>query len=366
MTLEVMAIAPTSALAPKSLRVTSNPVAHYLAKLEAKNSQATMRSALASVLCVMDRKKPIRSVDAEASRYYNKLIWTFPWHELENAWLVEAMQRMIQVGYSARTRRRLLVAIRGVLKSCRSLKLIDGEDFFSVFDGIKQPKVDADPQGRRVSDDEIIALLAACDADDTPRGIRDAALISIGWQTGLRAQEMADLRLEDWRRKEGQLFIAHGKGGKSRTVEVVGFPRERLEKWLTLRGAAPGHLWYGSDAGGQVMIRDLKAPKVQHGSKLRYQRKSRPIVRGDCLGPILYGRMNQAKLEPLTWHDLRRTMVTDLIKSHGVGVAKEAAGHKSEVTTLSYNRLDKTEVRNAISERTARLSDLLTKPTSTG
>lgn len=70
------------------------------------------------------------------------------------------------------------------------------------------------------------------------------------------------------------------------------------------------------------------------------------------LGRIIDGRRKAAGVDPLTAHDFRRTMVSDLLE-HGTDLVtvQHAAGHASPVTTAAYDRRNQEQVREAIRNR---------------
>ena len=63
---------------------------------------------------------------------------------------------------------------------------------------------------RTLTDDEVRAMLQAC--DDSPKGRRDAALVSLLLDSGLRASEVCRLAVEDLDLDEG-LLVVQVKGG---------------------------------------------------------------------------------------------------------------------------------------------------------
>ncbi|MEW6470707.1 MAG: tyrosine-type recombinase/integrase [Actinomycetota bacterium] len=86
-----------------------------------------------------------------------------------------------------------------------------------------------------VSEDMARRLLASCDTT-TATGRRDAAILTVLIRLGLRAQEVASLRLEDidWRR--GELSVA-GKGGRADVVPIPIDVGKALAAYL--RGGRP-------------------------------------------------------------------------------------------------------------------------------
>ena len=92
---------------------------------------------------------------------------------------------------------------------------------------------------------DVRAVMDAC--PDTPTGRRDAALVFLLWCTGLRSAELCDLCPGDIDRRRGTVWVACGKGGRSRTVVTPRASRaelwKRLDRWLRLRES---HAWRDS------------------------------------------------------------------------------------------------------------------------
>lgn len=70
----------------------------------------------------------------------------------------------------------------------------------------------------------------------TQRVLRDRAIIMILVDSGIRAQELCDLTLEDYDSKAGHLHIRHGKGNKARYVYLGESTRKALWRYLATRG----------------------------------------------------------------------------------------------------------------------------------
>lgn len=86
---------------------------------------------------------------------------------------------------------------------------------------------------------QVRAVLEEC--GDSPSGLRDGAMIFLLWCTGLRCAEVCDLTPDDINRRRGRVWVANGKGGKSRTVVTPRAHRaelwKRLDRWLKERDA---------------------------------------------------------------------------------------------------------------------------------
>lgn len=187
------------------------------------------------------------------------------------------------------------------------------------------------PKGRHIGPSEFQALMRACGADATPAGTRDAAIIALAWSTGLRRSEMADLRLEDWKRQTtGQPLEVRGKGNKRRYVYIHASAELWLLKWLAARGVMDGSLFCPVRKGGQV--------QPNRG------------ISDEALAQILAKRQAQAALaQAITWHDFRRTFAGNLLDG-GVDLVtvQKLLGHSSPTTTSNYDRRGEETKQRAI------------------
>ncbi len=84
---------------------------------------------------------------------------------------------------------------------------------------------------------EIQAFIDACDPTTT-LGSRDLAMLLVLLDGGLRASELTALLVGHVNVDEGQIFVASGKGRKSRTVTVGADARRMLARYVFFRDAA--------------------------------------------------------------------------------------------------------------------------------
>ena len=85
-----------------------------------------------------------------------------------------------------------------------------------------------------LSEDEVRQLVRAC-SNRAPTGIRNRALITLLYRTGLRISEALSLYPKDLDSAEGRVLVRHGKGDKAR---VVGLDHESfavIERWMDRR-----------------------------------------------------------------------------------------------------------------------------------
>jgi site-specific recombinase XerD len=172
------------------------------------------------------------------------------------------------------------------------------------------------PAGRSLTSGEIMALMEACAADQSPTGARDAALIGVLY-SGLRRAEVVTLDLADFD-PETRTLRVKGKRRKERMVPVVNGAALALADWLLIRGTEPGPLFLPTTRGGKVRRHRLTAQTVYD---------------------LLRRRASEAGLESLSPHDFRRTVAGDLLDSGAdVITVQRILGHESADTTGRYDR----------------------------
>ena len=279
-----------------------NPALLYLVSLSV-GSRPTQAGAIRDVARYLGTDEPI----------------TFAWHALTyaettgvRAWAVER--------YAVATAQRYLAAMRGVMRQCVRLGTMTDEAY--------RRAVDFDPvrganelAGRSLSSTELAALFAACNPS-TPLGVRNAALLAVLYGGGLRRAELVHLDLGDLENVR-KLNVRHGKGAKARTVYLPSSAAPIVQAWLTLRGPAPGPLFYPTTGG---------RPDRRH--RLRSDRMCLHTVRLALRG--LARRANVALFAP---HDVRRTYAGDLLDAGADIVSvQKLMGHEQTTTTARYDR----------------------------
>ena len=83
---------------------------------------------------------------------------------------------------------------------------------------------------------EVLALIGASSAA-CPTGIRNRALLTILYRTGIRLAEALALRTKDVNIEAGTLAVLHGKGDKMRVVGLEPGAAAVLSAWLAQRTA---------------------------------------------------------------------------------------------------------------------------------
>ena len=168
--------------------------------------------------------------------------------------------------------------------------------------------------------EELDRLLKVC-SRRAPTGIRNRALIVVGYRAGLRISEALDLRPHDLDLDGGHIHVRHGKGpktrgGKARKVGLDAQACEIVQRWVDVRAKLEG------------MKRSSPLFCTLQGGRIKeaYIRAMLPRLR------------KRADIEKrLHFHGLRHTYAWELCKE-GVPVAsiQKLLGHSSLESTAVY------------------------------
>jgi site-specific recombinase XerD len=175
------------------------------------------------------------------------------------------------------------------------------------------------------SEDELTAVLMAC-PKTTGEGRRNYAMIPAMADAGLRAGEILNLTIEDWRPQDRSLFIRSGKGGRDRTVFIGLRTARALKAWLAVHPRPFPEVWlFCTRDGRRLTNRGLIT--VLH----RLSAKA--------------GIPSHRRLHP---HALRHFAATSWLRN-GVGLdeTRRLLGHASLATTLRYSSLVSADLQRA-------------------
>jgi site-specific recombinase XerD len=165
---------------------------------------------------------------------------------------------------------------------------------------------------------QVTALLASCDRDSVV-GRRDVAIVTILARLGLRAGEVASLRLDDIDWRSGEIMV-HGKGNRSERLPLPFDVGDVLVAYLT--GGHPG----AAAAGDRVFAR-VRAP---HGR----------LTRG-AVTQVVARAAQRAGFEPFYAHRLRHTAATEMLRGGGsLDEIGQVLRHHHRSTTAIYAKVD--------------------------
>jgi site-specific recombinase XerD len=167
---------------------------------------------------------------------------------------------------------------------------------------------------QRVLDLDQVERLFDALAGETLVELRDRALLAVALDTGLRATELCELKM-DHLYLQKQKLAARVKGGAWQSKTMTRETIELLEAWLAIRGelAAPGVKNVFVSIGGNTPGK----PLTRHGLRANFQRLGK-----------------RAGLRAFSPHDCRRTMATQAIKSGAPTRVVQIQGGWSDLAQL--------------------------------
>ncbi len=174
------------------------------------------------------------------------------------------------------------------------------------------------------------AILAQT-AGDGERELRDRAIVLLMGGLGLRASDVARLRLEDvdWRR--GVLHVRESKSVSDRTVPMDAEVGSALEAYVVRgRGARPGTRSLFLPAGRETGSGSVTSAQVVRAVKLLAEKAGVTGYHGA--------------------HSIRRAVATGMVAAGAsVKVVADVLGHESVQTTMRYLRVDMASLAQACS-----------------
>ncbi len=284
------------------------PVAAYLASLAPGG-----RGGVAGVL---------RRVAA----LHGRAVGAVRWADLRYADVLDVRRRLVEQGVAPATANLTLAALRGVAREAWRAGLLPREDYDRIRD-VPRVRGARLPAGRSATGGELAALVAAPARDPAVAGRRDAALVATLYAGGLRRAELVALALADWD-PAARSLVVRGKGNRERRVFLAAGAAAALADWLAARGDWAGPLFCPVRKDGAVQPRGMTAQAAYNAVKKR---------------------VGEAGVDDLSPHDLRRTMVGDLLDAGAdLPTVQRIAGHASPETTSRYDRRgDRTAARAA-------------------
>lgn len=219
-----------------------------------------------------------------------------------------------------------LSVLRSVLKIAWQLGLMDGEDY-QLARSAPNVRGSTVPAGRLVSKQERENVFEVCENDHTKAGFRDTVIFGFACMLGMRREEIANVQISDYNPVMNTLKIV-GKGNKERINYLEDNLLLAYQDWVQIRGSHEGSLFQPINKGNKINMR--------------------VGITAQGIAKIIDKRRIEAGVAPFTPHDLRRSLISDLL-DEGVDFAVIAkwVGHSSISTTAKYDRRPDERVREA-------------------
>lgn len=174
------------------------------------------------------------------------------------------------------------------------------------------------------TDEDLRAVLAAC--ADTLEGLRNRAVLLVLADSGLRANELLHLLIEDWRPADRGLFVRAGKGRKDRVAFIGPTTTRALKTWLARHPRLAPEAFLFCDRKG-------RAVKYRHLVTILHRLSAKA------------GLLGHHRLHP---HALRYFAATSWLRGGaGLDEVRRLLGHESLNTTLRYSSLVSADLQQA-------------------
>lgn len=166
-------------------------------------------------------------------------------------------------------------------------------------------------------------LFAACDRDSRS-GARAFAVLTMLVRLGLRAGEVARLRLDDINWRAGEIMIVRGKGNRSEALPLPADVGAALADYL--------HRWRPTFTDKRAVFIESRAP---YGA-----------MTGNSITHIVAETAKRCGLDPIYAHRLRHTAATQMLRN-GASLPEvgQVLRHRQTITTAIYAKVDRQALR---------------------
>jgi integrase/recombinase XerD len=248
--------------------------------------------------------------------------------EVTRAVIADYQGWLLDQSYSVTTRQGHLSSLRGFFARLVAIDAV----FLNPCEGLVLPRRPDRLPRNILTPDEVRRILNAPDTQ-TPKGIRDRAILEVFYSTGLRAREMWALTVHDVDWRNGFVRVNKGKFSKDRVVpmgrKACDYVREYLQKiraeWARVArqaGRDERALWLSSRRRHQPMTQQAIALVPRDAARLAGVNKT---------------------ARPHVW---RHTCATHMVANgSNIVYVQRLLGHRSLETTQVYTRVAVPELK---------------------
>jgi integrase/recombinase XerD len=241
--------------------------------------------------------------------------------------IIEAYQRELLRRRDANTVRSHMATLRGFFAHLETT----GEILLNPTADVRLPKWERRLPKRILKPSEVRKLLNA--PDETPKGLRDRAMMELFYSSGIRREEMARLAVQDVDIKNGFVRV-QGKGGKDRVVPVGQSACDALKRYLKEARA----VW-------------LKAPRNPGWTDALWLSpiQPHPPIHRETVGLILMRYAKRVLGRNVSPHVWRHSYATHLV-ANGANIlyVQRLLGHTRLKTTEIYTRVTMSDLKRTL------------------
>jgi len=183
---------------------------------------------------------------------------------------------------------------------------------------------------RAITQEQVEKLLDAASEKETPRGLRDRAILELLYATGMRVSELVALNIGDVDLASASVRC-FGKGGKERVIPIYERAVQAVGEYVN-----KGRIHLLRDPGERALFLN------QRGQRLTRQ----------GLWLIVKGYVKEAGLNvPVTPHTLRHSFATHMLRGGAdLRNVQELLGHANIATTQVYTQVSNERLREVYDE----------------
>ena len=238
--------------------------------------------------------------------------------------IVDFLDSERKAGMKASTRARRASAVRSFMRFLKERRLIEHNPA-ELLETARRER----PLPKILTEEEVFRLLDTVDGD-SPRDLRDRAMLEMLYGCGLRVSELCDLRLDDIV-ADGELLRIAGKGDKERLVPIGGAAGRALNRYLE---SARIMLAGGDLALENVFVTRLKGKFTRRGVFKIV--KERAAAAG----------IDIKKISP---HVLRHCFASHMLsRGADIRAIQEMLGHADIGTTQIYTHVSVERLKDAV------------------
>lgn len=247
------------------------------------------------------------------------------WDEISKSQIVDYILHMKELEYASSTVARKVAAVKSFFHYLRDEGVIDNDPTLSL----ESPKVKKHLP-KAISEEDVERLLAEPTRSDSPKALRDSALLEVLYATGMRVTELVSLNVEDVDLEAGTVYCL-GKGDRERVVPIYDQASLILGRYL--------------NEGRPYLLRDASETALflnHRGERLTRQ----------GLWLIIKHYVDAIGIESeVTPHTLRHSFATHML--HGGAKLRDVQkllGHANISTTQVYTQVTRDHLREAYNE----------------
>lgn len=247
------------------------------------------------------------------------------WDQVDKARIIDYILAMKELEYASSTVARKVAALKSFFHYLKDEGLVANDPTVAL----ESPKVKKHLP-KAISVDDVERLLAEPTKSNSPKSLRDSALLEVLYATGMRVTELVSLNVQDVDLEAGTVYCI-GKGERERVVPIYDHANTVLSKYLT--------------DGRPHLVRD------QEEQALFLNHRGERLTR-QGLWLIIKHYVEAIGIEAeVTPHTLRHSFATHML--HGGAKLRDVQkllGHANISTTQVYTQVTRDHLREAYNE----------------